>query len=644
MKNTVLFLPLTNEQVQSISVTNVQAELISTLETPQLAAITVIQNLPALITKPATQALIEAEKALSELISVGNELTQTHPPGTFAHLVSSRFNSNKFEAGLSFMPMIGIHLLDEEDVEAGDYLSGGAWDFEFCDRHKRTQNPLKFEYNNQLGQSFSLSDEQNRTFHIIQAEPDESIHIQGLAGTGKTHMIERLIASLSHCKPLMLAFTKPQLHALMARVGGSAAHLTGMTFGEVADYILRREIPRYRPGKRSTSLYRVAPAVIAKQLGYRPIGKLNSSEVASMCARMVSSFCYGSDKYLSDKHIPRGFTFSHIETAVLVEYARVFWEETISPSDVEFPLPLRGYHRIKHASLLPEAKIGDEFTHIIVDEAHDLSSPLADFLDRSHQPVITLGDAFQRMDGQYLPRAERLRKQQLTHSVRAGHRMEEVINPLIENHPVLKLETMRGNGSINTKVIYYDKPEIPYGEVTILVDSEWGMFEWFQRLSNAGAKFSFLFGASANFRRFMISCIDLFHDGIRPKHGALFKYTSWSALSRDMRKNPSFERVERMLSKGYSTVDLEASLLNLDETGNAKIRLGRVADARNMELDTVMLAPDLLSFDGKSNHVSASMAFSALYIGSSRARHQLIVPGYLRDWATEIGAKAHSGT
>ena len=102
----------------------------------------------------------------------------------------------------------------------------------------------------------------------------------------------------------------------------------------------------------------------------------------------------------------------------------------------------------------------------------------------------------------------------------------------------------------------------------------------------------------------------------------------------------SFHRIDRMLRKGYSAKDFEASLLALDASGNAPIKLGRVVDAKNMEIDTVMLAPDLLGDVRPGDRIATGSAFAALYTAGTRARHQLIVPGYLKDWASDMSRKA----
>lgn len=65
-------------------------------------------------------------------------------------------------------------------------------------------------------------------------------------------------------------------------------------------------------------------------------------------------------------------------------------------------------------------------------------------------------------------------------------------------------------------------------------------------------------------------------------------------------------------------------------------------DARNTEINSVMLAPDLLSPVRPGDRIAASRAFAALYTGGSRARHKLIVPGYLRDWAADMATAAQA--
>lgn len=94
-----------------------------------------------------------------------------------------------------------------------------------------------------------------------------------------------------------------------------------------------------------------------------------------------------------------------------------------------------------------------------------------------------------------------------------------------------------------------------------------------------------------------------------------------------------------MLERGYSSMDFERSLAVLNRSGRPRILLGRVTDARSMEMDKVMLGRDLLSPVRAGDKASAGKVFSAIYTGGSRARHKLIVPGQLRDWVADQSVK-----
>ncbi|WP_339536075.1 AAA family ATPase [Pseudomonas hunanensis] len=635
----LLFLPLLATQADELAQGKIHpTTAFATWGDPELAVVAVIQKLPALAGQ--AQSDMQVEKALADLVKIGQQLAESQPAGTFAALLAARFEIDAFARGLSLLPKVGARFMEEDAFSAKEYLlESGQWDFDFRARYAEKFQPLKHVFNTPSEKEFRLSDQQARTFRMVIAEPDESIHIQGLAGTGKTHLIETFVDSLSACRPLFLAFTKTQLGELTSRVG--RANTVGMTFGDLADYVLSRDPNYVPPGRRASSRHQVQPSEIAERLNIKGIATFTPAQVASLCTRMVAAFAYSQEINIGIQHIPRGIRLSSVDAEVLVKYAQLVWNETILPTAPGLYLPLRGYHRIKHMTLSSDAVISREFTHIIVDEAHDLSKSLADFLDRCPQPVITLGDAYQRLDGSFYARAGNLRKHEITRSIRSGCEIESVINPLIDKHPVLQLAGLEGNGEINTKVVYYDSPEIPDGPVTILVDSEWGLFEWFQRLGAKNARFSLLAGSEATFRRFILDCIGLYHEQIRPTHSALFRFGSWHELRAAIDgENGSFLRIERMLSKGYKAVDFENSWFKLDQSGHAPIKLGRVADARNSEIPTVMLAPDLLGAPVPGDRVGVSRAFAALYTGGTRAQRKLIVPGYLKDWITDASRSA----
>ncbi|HFL7937928.1 AAA family ATPase (plasmid) [Pseudomonas fulva] len=637
-----LFIPLTEEKADALAAHDARpAEVLAQWSVPEIASASLIQNALSFSDQP--QRLDKTEKALAQLISIGLQVEASQSPGEFARVMAARFSRDSFKAGLDDLPKIPARLLTDEQCQAGGYLlESGEWNYQFKSQLAEELNPFTEAFSTSDGKTFSLTSQQARTFRIFQTEFDESMNVQALAGTGKTFMIERMVDTLSRYRPLLLAYTQVQLQALMSRIG--AGRVDGMTFGQLATVCLERDQtkPQRRGGNRARLSYQLTPSAVAQRLSLGPVGPLVPWEVAQTCQRMVMGFCFGRDSEIGARHIPAfDKELSELDKLALVEYANRLWLQTIEPTDRKIQLPLRGYHRIKHLSLEEDVFIDPVYTHIIIDESHDLSWAMCAFLDRCQLPVITLGDACQRLDGKLSKRAPATRHREIVHSIRAGRQIESVINTLIDQNPIVRVSHLEGSRERDTKVVFYDSAEIPNEPTTILCNSEWGLFEWFQRLGNAGAKFSLLPGADNDFRRFVLDCVELFNNKIRPRHRALFKYTSWASLRKDMAKDTAFIRIERMLNKGYNTSDFETSLQWLDSSGQAPIKLGRVADARNTEINTVMLAPDVLSRIQPGDKFGAAEALSKIYTGSTRARFKLIVPGEVRDWASDLAARAN---
>lgn len=636
-----LHLPLTEEKALALAAYNAHpAVVLSGWTISEIACALVIQNALSL---DAHMRADKSEKSLAELIKIGTQVDEAKGAGEFSRVIAARFDRLKFKAGLEGLSLIPARLLEQDVIEEGGFLDDdGKWNFKHNAELPARLNPFTEEFAAPNGKLFTLTSQQARTFKIFKTELDESLDVQAVAGGGKSFLVERMVDTLGHFQPLVIAHTQVQLNAILDRVGRS--RVTGMTFGQLATECLERDKtkPYRRGGFRAKPSHKLRPDEVAKRLDFKPMGDIPAWQVATICNRMMMRFCFGDDNEIGAQHIPSlDSALSEVDKAMLVEYARNFWQQTTEPTDPKLELPLRGYHRIKHLALTPDAYIDPKYTHILVDESHDLTWPMCTFLDRSNLPVITLGDACQRIDGNFSRRSPATRRREIFHSIRAGRQIEGVVNPLIERNPVIQVPQMEGSQSRDTKIVFYDTPTIPTEPTTILCHSEWGVFEWFQRLGNASARFSLLPGADRAFRMFVLDCIELYNNRVRPSHSALFKYTSWTSLRKDQTGNdPAFNRIEQMLKKGYTSLDFEASFRLLDQSGDAPIKLGRVSDARNTEVDCVMLAPDLLTTIGVGDRIGAAKAFASVYTGGTRAKYKLIVPGVTRDWATDIAARA----
>lgn len=629
----LFFLPISEGSTRALLES---AALLDTLSVPELAAVLLIQNLPTLARTGQTAPAIEA--AYAKTLEAGREIGSRE---LFAKALSARYSQADFASGLAMLGGLNLRLLDEEIVAEQTYLTAaGGWDFQFRLEHTARLNPLKMNVEIHPERFVRLTDSQFRAFNLLRSELDDHLHLQGYAGVGKTVFIGILLESLSPDRVLVLAQTSQQLQVLTDRIGKG---FTGMTFGQLASRLLFTPPTVYRRPERQRyqATYQVSDKQVATWLEFREVAGFSPAYVAELCRRTVQSFCYSGLSYISEQNIPTvNRVLTPADYAVLLEYANLFWQETTQPQLKHARLPLRVYHLLKMLALDERVQLNAAtFTHIIIDEAHDLPIPLLQFLDRSPQATLTLGDICQRLDGLPVQRGAHIRERQVFQSVRAGRQIEEVLNPLIEAIPYASLEPFAGAKDRDTAIEYYDRYSIPEDGTTILVKSEWGLFEWFQRLAAANADFGMMPGAENQFRRFVNDCIELYHHGSPPKHGALFRYQTWSQLAEKHSKEYSFGKIQAMLERGYSSMDFERSLAVLNQSGQPRILLGRVADARSMEMGRVMLGKDLLSSVRAGDQASAGEVFSAIYTGGSRARHKLMVPGHLRDWISDQSAK-----
>ncbi|WP_053268878.1 ATP-binding protein [Pseudomonas chlororaphis] len=635
------FLPLSPETAEQLEQNH---DDLASLQVPELAAVLLIQNLPALVRAGQTAPRIEA--ALAKALIAGLESDAEHGSHIFGQAVAERFSPVAFKEGLGLLDGLMFNLLEVDEVAERKYLKpDGSWDFSFRIEHAAQLNPLKEAIATESGQTIFLTTPQFRIFKTLRSELDEHLHLQGLAGVGKTSMISTLLEYLKPENTLLLAHTSQQLRALTVRLGSKK--FIGMTFGQLASHLLFTPPTVYRKPDRQRyqPTYQMSDEDVARVLSFQSVGSFSPKRVAEICRRIVQSFCYSSSGEITAENIPLvDRSLSDADRAVLLGYSNLMWQEVTRPHLLfegrKTHLPIRVYHLLKLLSLDTGISLSlAEYRHIVIDEAHDLPTPLMQFLDRCPQATCTLGDVCQRLDGLPAQRGKHVRQREISQSVRSGRQMEVILNPLIAAHPRAQLAPLVGARDKKTIIEYYDRSDIPENGTTILAKGEWGLFEWFQRLASANASFCMLPESEKQFRRFVNDCIELYHHGSPPKHAALFRHSTWESLAATYANNYSFKTIEAMLERGYSSNDFERSMEKMDRTGCTQILLGRVSDVRSLELDKVMLGRDLLSPIRTGDVDEAAKVFAGLYTGSSRARYKLIVPGHMQDWMVDQAAK-----
>ena len=632
----MIFLPLYRTIAHSLSANDLP-EFFASASVAQSAAVLFIQSAPRLAEQNA--ALSSMERQFAQMVSAGNQANRSEP-SAFQQLVRERFMPDQFAAGLSYLAKINVSLLeDEHPADALRYLDAeGEWLFTFSADYQAEVMPLQPVYFAEYQAELSVTDPQNRALREFLAAPEESFNVQGYAGSGKTHLISRFTQLLNPLRTLLLAQTFAQLQALQQRAG---EHFPAMTFAQAAGQVLDSNLLssswRLKDKTRMQQTWQVAHAQIVQWLNIPAIGHLAPEQVASICVRTVASFCNSTAQQIDSVHLPIAIAsqLNVVDQAVLLEMIKQYWNELIQPSEPHIRLPIRGYHRIKLLSLTDEV-LDSQYSHIIVDEGHDIPTPMLQILDRSPQAVITLSDELQNLNGMAAARNTVIRQRNITQSVRLGKQVEEVINPLIQAHPGATKELFAGRADHCTSLEYYTGWQIPTHATTIIVADEFDLFAWFQRLTHAGVSFKLARATFKDFMTFAQDCIELYRQGTRPRHGLIFRYANWAALSSAMSSNPSFDAIERMLDKGYSLADFQTAVDRHMRKGGGKIVLARVSDTKNMEFSRVYLSKDLLVKPAtQANQDSRARLFSSLYTACTRAQHALIVPDGFSEWIAE---------
>lgn len=634
-----LFIPISADTTDRLLNEDREA-VCESLSTPELAAALVLMKLHA-----ASQSGLDAlEKLLATAIDVANEAIGQGSGNPLRAVLLRDLNPSMLQWALTQLQPLKINLMSDTEVNAREYLTVvGGWDFGYRQR-RNDLTPIIRTRDAGTGVKVRLTDPQARVTDCLLVNTDEPLHVQGLAGTGKTHLLSGLIELLPWpAMPLVLCQTQQQVRAIKNRVPDSHALFT--TFHGLALEVLEHDknLKRYEFRYTSPTPDRLHPATqigdahLARHLNFRSVADMTPAQVAGVCKRMVMSFCSGPARAITAKNIPARIRGSDAEQADLVMYATALWREILSPAP-NILMPIRSYHLIKLMALRGFT-IPSNFSHVIVDESHDLSIPMIQVLERSPQAFISLGDDLQALSGRVNKHSATIRQRDIGLAVRAGVPMERVLNPLIEAHPLRPQIQYEGNGDIDTRLTHYDKLEMPERPCTILVGDLWGQLEWFLRLSHTSSRAGFeLLGSRQELQRFAQDLIKLHDSCQRASHGLLFKYSSWAELfeAESAAGNTAIERISRRLQKGLTLDELKSLFVRHGNDQASGYKLAKVNDVRNLEFDAVLLAPDLLPRPSTMTPAERSKLLSAVYVGASRTRYELMLPGYLADWAKDL--------
>lgn len=606
---------------------------------PQVAALILLQYLPKLV----EERRLAPERILTEVIKGGNAQVRRDGLPAFQAGALQVLDRAKIREGFRLLPSFAIALLDDDVLMQRNYLTtDGEWDSAFRDRHK-TQLTESLERVDLLtGGVGVLTLEQSRIFRELKAQADDHMHVQGYAGTGKSYLIKSLLTTLqpTGAKVLVLAERQMQLDALLAGMG-RMGHVHPRRFdklvGEMIPPDLTNPVNRHM-GRTNYSLAPMADDDIVRHLGIQPSSEFLPREIVKAVRSTVAGYCYSDHDEIGANHIPGwcAYSFDEATRMVVLHYAAELWKAILLPPSRDFQPPVRGYHRVKWAAL-NRWQIPAHYTHVLIDECHDLAKPMLQILDCSPQAVISFGDEYQNLQGRPQQRSNIIRHRAVTHSVRSGHLIESVVNPIIAAHPGKTKLQFHGNPLHKTQIAYYDKPQVPEQPAVILVSDTWELFEWAQRLALENVDIELL-SRGDDLGMFVNDCIELYQQGTRPRHRELFRFGGWEAVAKRYHNNRGFQRIDRMLRNRYCSKDWMKTSARFVERGPHGYVLGLIEDVRNREFEAVMLAPEVVDRVWGAERTALAAASSAVYVAVTRAQRRLIVPERLRNWIEEISA------
>lgn len=635
-----LYLPIGKQKLSQIikGGANHLEQAISGLAVPQIASLLLLQSL----VERKNQQFNHPESDLAKLIYAFNARLKKEELSSFLTEVASVLSLKSIEAGWNLLPSLGMALLDEESIIGRSYLTAeGEWDYTFKQRYNEgCRKSLVKVDNDGAGKIHFLTSEQTRIYQEIGAQSDDHMHIQGYAGTGKTSLIRHLISMLDKngVRVLLLAERQTQISALQSGIS-EMEHVFAKTFSALAYEVIPPDLTNRRHRnirKMDFSRTAMSDEEIIEHFGVVSSSQISARSLVEASRKTLFKFCHSGDDNIQPDHIPNGLLLDETTKQVVLYYATKLWEETLNPTSKDFKPPVRGYHQIKWAAL-NGWQIPRKYTHILIDECHNLPKSMLQILDCSPQAIISLGDEYQNLQGKSQQRSNNVRYREVTHSVRSGCLVENIVNPIIAIHPGKTKVPFHGNQLNHLEITYYNKPQVPDKPTAILASSMWGLFEWAQHVAYKNLNLTLLTNAE-DLKMFVSDCIDLYLHGTRPRHGALFRFKDWNAVERYYHNNQSFQKVDRLLRRNYQHADWERTSAKFTRNSPQSYLLGRVEDVRNHEFESVMIIPEVVSPLSQPLHEDIGAIGSTIYVAVTRAKQRLIVPEELRSRIEEISA------
>jgi len=575
------------------------------------------------------------ERTLEKFFRYAKEI----PGKDLRQLVTYHVSISSIQRALTTLSDLDLPLMTQTEIDEHTFLDGaGLWKLSYPQKNDLIDASF-FEIPNDVYRRFTP--DQLRIVQVYLADQDESLDVQGFAGTGKTHVIAAILQSLPIESVLVAAHTYSQIQAIKSKVGDQYKY---MTFGALANSILSASLfKRQNTGFfRTKTNYSISFTDLFKKLDMVHVGTMTAEWTAYYVQSTVRIFCFKSDSTITEKHIPKHIQLGVADRAMIISAAERMWFMTINPKpDDVSPLPLRAFHSIKQLSLTEEV-FPKKYQTIVIDEAHDLSTPMAQIIDRSPQAILTFGDDYQtfgRSIVKHRRRAQSVRRKEMSYSYRAGEQVNSLYNEVLETHPVKVEEPFHGAETIKTEIRSYDEFSIPDKPTTFLTTDLWQVFIVLQELDSRGLKVHVLNSTLPQVKSLISECIELYSGRVKwTKHYLLKNISCWDEFQQKF-QGKTFDKLFSLLKSGLSHPQWEHICTKAKSLESDAYTIGLIEHAKNHEFKDVVLLSDILSLPNTGKE-DISKTINQIYTGISRAKYSVAIPGDLSGWLKDI--RTHS--
>ncbi|WP_139202827.1 hypothetical protein [Pseudoxanthomonas sp. GM95] len=471
---------------------------------------------------------------------------------------------------------------------------------------------------------------------IAASASQERIAVEAYAGTGKTYLVrmlqEHLPGGFTYVAP-----SQAQIHGYERAAGksepGQAFTLNGLAWRLLRGYA-RDAGMNYVP---SIGVSELSLSEQAQLAGIGSIGNTRPEEVMRRLYAAIRSWCYTDDTALGTRHFLRSRVREPLEIPYYIAAAYRLW-------DAMFAKPPRAgrIFDIWHAQVakwlvLQGACPSTSYGTLLVDEAHDLPPSWISLLGSYQSGCILMGDPHQKLQG-YFSRPERFQSTAMLTSLRIGLGADRMIEQTLGLVPDRQMGEFRSARDHITRLRAYDSPRVMPDRGLRLYGNEWAMLEAALRLKAAQAPIGMLTASRQALEKSVRNASILF-ESLESWHG--LQVNGCSTLDELVRKfnRQGLQSIVRLFERGFTAANFTELATYTQQSAHAELTLGLIDHSKNLEFDTVALSP--CCYEDASRQ-RGFLPVHASYLGMSRARHELWVPGDTLDRLHDLNAAGAS--